>query len=324
MSTEDLSPATLALKPRFWTSTHWQAIYWKFLSCACFAGINSVVRYLTKICPAGVLDSESVIIFFQNLFGTLFLLSFWIFNQNTFTFSFRTVRYPLYHSIRILTAILGILLWYKALKYIPLTEALALNFTGPILTVLGAWLFLKEKMTLQRFLSVSLSITGAFIISRPDLAFNANSTFGWAVFLPIGSALVLAGCKLMVRKLGSLGEKPPTLTAYLLIFMTPFSLLFALTEWQTPSLHHWPWLILLGLLASLAHLSFAKAYALAEVTFLTPFGFLRCFLSALMGYLFFSEFPDKPAVWLGIFMIFASIFVLHYKSTLPTQTQTQS
>jgi drug/metabolite transporter (DMT)-like permease len=257
-----------------------------------------------------------VIIFFQNLFGTLCLLSYWLFNQNTFTFSIRTIRYPFYHSLRIITAILGILLWYKALKYIPLTEALALNFTGPILTALGAWFLLKENINLQRFFSVVLSIAGAFIIARPDLAFNANSTFGWAVLLPIGSALVLAACKLMVRKLGSLGEKPPVLTAYLLIFMTPCSLVFALAEWQTPELHHWPWLILLGALASLAHLSFAKAYALAEVTFLTPFGFLRCFLSAVMGYVFFKEFPNNPAVWLGIFMIFASIFVLNYKMPL--------
>jgi len=329
MSTEELSPE-LVLKPRFWANTQWQAIYWKCLSCACFAGINGVVRYLTKICPTGVLESESVIIFFQNLFGTLCLLSYWMLSQfktipsSTLRFSIRNVRYPFYHSVRIITAILGILLWYKALKYIPLTEALALNFTGPILTALGAWFLLKEKMTPPRLVSVILSILGAFIIARPDLAFHSNSAIGWVALLPIGSAIILAGSKLMVRKLGALGEKPPVLTAYLLVFMTPCSLLFALAEWQTPNIQHWPWLILLGLLASLAHLSFAKAYALAEVTFLTPFGFLRCFLSAVLGYVFFNEFPDKPAVWIGILLIFASIFILNYKIPLYSEGRKKS
>lgn len=310
--------STFNLKPPFWARTHWQAIYWKCLSCACFAGINVIVRYLTKICPAGVLESEFVIIFFQNLFGTLFVIAAWLPGRlNTIQkFSIPTVRYPLFHSVRIIAAILGIMLWYKSLKYIPITEALALNFTGPILTATGAWFILKEKLNSQRLLAVALSIIGAFIIARPDLALSTQSTLGWTILLPIGSAILISSSKLITRKLGTLGENPQRLTSYLLIFMTPLSLLLAIPEWKMPSLHHWPWLICLGLLARLAHLSFAKAYALAEVTFLTPFGFLKFFLSALLSYAVFNEFPTTPGVWLGILTIFASIAILNYKIPL--------
>lgn len=325
MSSEISSIYTL--KQPFWARAHWQAIYWKSLSCASFAGINVIVRYLTKMCPAGVLGSELVIIFFQNLFGTLFILmSFipkWIHLRKTNTAQLiqQPVRYPIYHALRIISAVVGVMLWYKSLKYIPITEALALNFTGPILTACGAWFILKEKFSPQRVLSVILSIMGAFIIARPDLVLNANNGFGWAVFLPIVSALLISSSKLFTRKLGALGESPQRLTRYLLVFMTPVSLVLAIPTWEMPSVHHWPWLILMGFLARLAHLSFAKAYALAEVTFLTPFGFLKFFLSALLGYMVFNEFPTTPTVWIGIAMVFISIAVLNYKMPLYSEAK---
>lgn len=289
----------------------WQGAFWKFISCACFAGINGVVRYLTKMCPEGVLTSEPVIQLFQNLFGVLFLLPV-IYN---FGLSNLKTKYPLLHGIRVLMAVLGIMLWYKSLKHMPIAESLALSFTGPIFTVIAAWLFLKESLRLPRILAVILSLSGAFIIARPDLAFvnSQNLNLGFAVLFPIGSALALAWNKLITRNLGSKGETPQALATYLLVFMAPVSLIPALYDWQTPMAHHWPWLALLGLLAALAHLSFGKAYALAEVTFLTPFGFLKFFLSAAVGYFAFNEFPSNPALWLGLSIIGLSILLINYK-----------
>lgn len=316
MSLEASLEPAIKINHSIWTSPRWQAVCWKFISCVCFAGINATVRYLTKTCPAGVLESELVIIFFQNVFGTVFLIPYFL-----KTGALGTIRYPVYHSARIILAVLGVMLWYKSLKHLPITEASALSFTGPILTAFGAWFLLKETLYPQRVLAVVLSILGAFIISRPDKALTTNSLYGLTVCLPIASALFIAGSKLITRKLGKLGEKPQVLTTYLLLFMTPCSLLFAIPEWTMPAIHHWPWLVFMGFLASLAHLSFAKAYALAEVTFLTPFGFLKFLLNVLLGYLIFKEFPNSAALWIGILTIFASIFLMHYKIPLYSEAK---
>jgi len=57
----------------------WQGAGWKILSMACFALINGIVRYCSG--GAGALDMAplpiNVMVFFQNLFGTLCLLP-WI------------------------------------------------------------------------------------------------------------------------------------------------------------------------------------------------------------------------------------------------------
>jgi len=76
------------------------------------------------------------------------------------------------------------------------------------------------------------------------------------------------------------------------------------------------WLVALGLLSAVAHMAFSKAYALAEVGFLTPFGFSKFFLSAALGFFAFHEFPEEWSMWFGTLIIFASILLLHKDSEL--------
>lgn len=292
----------------------WEGAFWKVVSCACFAAINGIVRH----CSGGASENVealpvNVLMFFQNIFGTLFLLP-WILKSGLKTLY---TKHPISHFIRVMTAVGGIYLWYLALQRIPIAESVALSFTGPIFTVIGAYILLKENIDLKRFMAVMLSVIGAFVITRPDLALrNDPHALGLSALFPLGSALALALNKLLTRQLANAGETPTTLALYLLVLMIPVSLLPALYEWKTPSIHHWGWLILLGALSAGAHLSFGKAYQLAEVTFLTPFGFTKFFLSALIGFLAFSEFPAHWSLWIGIFIIFLSIILLSYRISL--------
>lgn len=295
-------------------SKSWQGAFWKVFSCACFAGINGIVRYITNGVEDGnfVPLSTNTLMFFQNVFGTLFLLP-WILKAGVGELK---TNYPGLHFIRVTTAVLGVYLWYLALKTMPIAEGVALNFTGPIFTVLGAWLFLQEKLHFYKTLAIILSIVGAFIISCPNIPFgNNSSTVGLYALLPLSSAILLAFNKLLTRKLANFGETPATLAIYLLLLMAPVSLVPALYDWQTPELYHWPWLILAGALAAAAHLSFSKAYQLAEVTFLMPIGFSKFFLSTLVGYLAFAELPKHWSLWLGMGIIFLSIMLLKKKKS---------
>ncbi len=374
-------------------ATLWRGAYWKIGSMASFAVLNGIVRY----CSGGAESSLSsfpidplpvnVMVFFQNLFGTICLLP-WIM-QNTMTkrdplspcgtrsvgpadkgsrvaggegtsstvsplirgFAppFVAKRRPrpargegktlnlqssgffqtllrlrmnaashihiFLNLLRVLTAVLGIMLWYLSLKYMPLAESVALGFTGPIFTVIGAWFLLQEKMDTRRFIAIVLSLVGAFIITRPDIPLQAN-TLGMAALLPLGSALALAFSKLLTRQLVLLSYTPSHLAASLMLWMTPVSLPLALLEWQWPTHQHWPWLMLMGALAACSHVTFGKAYQQADVTFLAPFGFSKFLFSASIGYFFFAELPTAWSLWLGMGVILSSVLVLSYKIPL--------
>jgi len=295
-------------------SSHpWQGAGWKVLACTAFALINGIVRYLVA---GGSLKPETalpvnVVMFYQNVFGTLFMLPFlW-----QLGFKSLKTRHPSLHLMRVLTAVLGIWLWYCTLQYMPIAKGLALTFTGPIFTVIAASFLLSERLTPARLMAIFLSLVGAFIISRPDQSLNLEDPLSFAILLPLSSALVLALSKIFTRKLAFLGESPESLATYLLFFMIPVSLVPALFEWTLPSLEHLPWLIALGALSAVAHLAFGRAYKCAEVTFLTPFGFSKFLFSTMIGYYFFAEIPS-PALYGGMCFIGLSILVLGYKMPL--------
>jgi drug/metabolite transporter (DMT)-like permease len=291
-------------------SPHWESVFWKLMSCACFAGINGVVRYLTGGSADPIADPLPVyvITFFQNFIATLCLLPF--FTKDTFE-SLKT-KYPGLHMIRVIMAVVGVFLWYLALYYMPITQAVALNFTGPIFTILGARLLLKEDIDPLRSLALLCSFTGAFFILRPDQAFfgaESLSTLYTAIF-PLASAIAIVGTKLCSRFLASRGETPKVLTAYLLVFMTPVSFVPALFDWVWPQSYHWPFLVAMGVLAAAAHFCINKSYAKFDVTFTTPFGFSKILMSAAVGYFAFGEFPKTATVWIGAAIIFSSVILL--------------
>ncbi len=304
------------LNSPFWRSSLWEGAFWKIVSCACFAGINGVVRYLSGGTSTHAIEPLPVqtIMFFQNVFGLLFMLP-WALKAGLN--SLYTKR-PFLHFIRVAASVAGIYLWYLTLQKMPIAEGVALNFTGPIFTVIGAAFFLHEKITASRMAAILFSVIGAFIISRPDVPLENETihSIGLLALLPLSSAVAFTLNKLLTRKLANLGETPTALATYLLLLMVPISFIPVLFAWVTPVGWHWPWLILLGALAAGAHLSFSKAYQLAEVSFLTPIGFSKFFLSALVGFLAFSELPTSLSLWIGTLIIFASIVLLSHNISL--------
>ena len=60
----------------------------------------------------------------------------------------------------------SLFLWLFALKSVPLIVAFNLAATNHILVAIGAWAFLGEKITQQRWLGICLVALGAFFIAR--------------------------------------------------------------------------------------------------------------------------------------------------------------
>lgn len=246
--------------------------------------------------------------FFQYLVGAITFLPYVLQYKDHLQFA----RYPLMNFIRILIATISIGLWYLSLRYMPITEVVGLGFISPIITVIAAVIFLHEKLTINKALAIILTLIGSFFMFRPDKSFGTIGQYGIYALLPIVAAAFFALDKILVRKLLSLGESAELLSIYLLVFIAPLCLLPALySGWSWPHLSHIYWLLVLGLLSALANFSFNKAYELAEVTFLMPFGLAKILISGLLSFLAFSEFPRSMDIWLGIGIIGISAIILN-------------
>jgi len=111
-------------------------------------------------------------------------------------------------------------------------------------------------------------------------------------------------------------ERPDTIVLYMGLWMTPVSLVPALFVWQWPS---WPvlgWLVVVGLLASIAQRAMARSFAVADASAVMPLDFSRLLFAAVLGLVLFGEAPDLWT-WIGAGVIFtATVYTARREAAL--------
>ena len=187
----------------------------------------------------------------------------------------------------------------------PLAEAVALSFTTPLFSSIAAVILLGEVMRRRRWTATVVGFIGAIIVLRPGL-----SEFTTGSFLILSAALLMAISQVMVKYLT--GKDHPNAIVFWLVFLVlPLSFAPAAAFWQTPVGAEWIWLASLGMIATLAHQSMVRGFALADATAVVPFDFLRLPFVALIGFLAFGEKPDVWT-WLGAAVIVSSsVYITH-------------
>lgn len=211
------------------------------------------------------------------------------------------------HLFRVITSAIGVITWYFVLRYIPLAEAVALSVIGPVFGVIGAKWILGEKLSFMRAFVIIAALTGACFLMRPANALAANLSNQLGLIFLLISTLSFALAKLATRQLAQWGESAMSLTSYLFLMIVPVSFIPAAMDWVTPSLVHWPWLVLAGGLTALAIYCVSNALVHAEVSFLAPFDLCQFILNTIVGYVAFMELPGIWAIWVLLaFIVFSA------------------
>jgi drug/metabolite transporter (DMT)-like permease len=261
-----------------------------------FTAMHVLVRYVSPHVP------PLQIAFFRNIFGVFVFIPLLLSGGISFL---RTDRLGL-HAIRGLMNVTAMMMFFSALAITPVARITALSFTAPLFTAILSVLFLGERFRIRRWTAIALGFIGMLIILRPGM-----------IPVDIGSILVVAssmiwGVTLIVIKILSRTESSFTITAYMNIFLSIFSLGPALWVWVTPAPEMWVWLIAIGVLGTIAQLCLSQALKETDPTAVMPFDFLKLVWATLLGLWVFGELPDL-LTWVGAFVVFASGFYLAYR-----------
>ena len=215
----------------------------------------------------------------------------------------RTTRLPM-HVVRAVLLIVSSLCYFWALRYLPLADATALNYTAPILVTLMAGWFLNERLTRPRWAFVIAGFIGMLLIVRPG-----NAMLGPASLLALAAAALYAVFQITTRMLA--GESLMVLLAYPSLVGT---LLLSL---GVPFVEYEGWyptsdlaaFIGIGVVGSVGHLLFIRAFQRASASAIAPFTYMQLLWSTLAGWLVFGTLPDG---WTstGILVIAGSGIVL--------------
>lgn len=198
-------------------------------------------------------------------------------------------RAPWLQALRSLLLAACNLMFSTALAYLPLTDATAIGFASPLLTVALAALWLREAVSPRRWLGVGLGMAGVLVALRPP--FLTGETMHWAALLPLGTAACFAVYSILTRRLAAIDDSRTT------ILHTGFAASLATTVvqpfvWIPPSLPEWGMLVLLGALGGAGHGLLVLAYARAPVSLLAPLSYTQLVWATLAGVLVFADWPD--------------------------------
>lgn len=244
----------------------------------CFTVLDAVVKYLTQRYPVPLLVWARYGV--QALAMALWLL------PRMGAGLVRTRRLGL-HLVRGAILLFSSLCFFTALRFLPLAEATAINYSTPVLVIVLAVLFLDERMTRPRIALVIAGITGMFLIVRPG-----SAMFQGAALLALGAAVFYGTFQILTRKLAS--EDSRVLLFYPAIVGT-LMMTVALPWYGVAvelSVADALLIVVTGLLGTLGHFLFILAFQRAPASALTPFTYMQLFWATLVGWLAFGNFPD--------------------------------
>jgi drug/metabolite transporter (DMT)-like permease len=262
---------------------------------ACFSSLDVSVKYLSQRYPIPLLVWAR--------WGMQVLVMTAVLGPTMRLGLVRTAR-PRLHIVRGIVLIGSSLSFFSALKFLPIAEATALNYSTPMIVTVMAATFLHERITVPRWAFVIAGFIGMLLIVRPG-----SEMLTPAALLALTSAALYAAFQILTRKLA--GEN----SIVLLFFPALVGML--LMSALVPFLSYDTWFpvadtalfVAIGAVGTLGHFLFILAFQRAPVSAIAPFTYMQMLWSTLAGWLVFGAFPDAWTL-AGILIIAGSGGVL--------------
>lgn len=197
-------------------------------------------------------------------------------------------------------------LFVMGLALLPLADAIAVTFAGPIFITALAPLVLSEKVGWRRWLAVLIGFIGVIVMVRP-----AGDYVRWAILLPLGATFAGALRDLVTRHI-STSENSSAILFSTNLMILALSLLTLPFGWRLPDLADFLLLGVAGALMGIAHYLHIEAFRLAEAAVVAPFKYTNMIWGVAFGLLIWGDLPDR---WVlsGSALVIASGLFLFYR-----------
>ena len=263
------------------------------LSGVCFVAMHSAAKYLAD-------EVHIFEIVFLRCALVVVILSPFLFKEGEKSLFTKQPKNQIY---RIVTNSIAILLFFYGLSISPLSLATVLNFTAPIFTVIFAIIFLKEKLTTYRFISLVLGFIGVMCVLRPDLSLNLGG------ILVLLSSLVWASSLIFIKKLTKT-DSAVTISLYAGVGMMPATFAAAYPYLEEINFVQFLFILFIAVSGTTAQTFLNSALKRGDLSFLLPLDFLRLIWSVLLGISLFGE-STSVFLWLGgLFILVASTLIV--------------
>lgn len=209
---------------------------------------------------------------------------------------------PLVHAARAFCSVAETALFYWAVIYLPLADTVAFYMASPIFVTILAAFFLREQVGWRRWLAVLVGFAGVLIALRPT-----GAGLGWPALIAIGGSLIFAASNTLTRRLA--GENEVTLVAWQVFGALIFGLAVAPFRWVPTSARDFLALMMLGVVATLAHMGVNRSLKFAPASVVIPYQYSLIVWATVFGFAFFGDWPANNVLIGSAVIIAAGIYI---------------
>ena len=254
---------------------------------------------------AGSIHSAQTV-FIRGVFGVIVAAMF-IFPRSDYTI--RTKRWRK-HLVRGVVGVIAINCGFYSLMILPLVTVTALFFTTPLFVTLLSAVMLGEKVGMRRLSASILGFLGAVLVIG-----YLPQEFGLELLTPIAASLMFALTLILGKQLSET-ERPGTILFYFTVILSVGSLPPAVVVWETPDLHEWMLLLLIGVTSSGRNYLDIRGYAIGDANFVAPFLYTRMLFMAVAGYFIFQQVPSATALTGGTLIAASTLYIVYREMAL--------
>ena len=273
---------------------------------ALFSIQDSLIKYIFE-------DTALYELYFGRTLTALILLALYL--KITSQKLVMKTYYPLLTTVRVICFFFGFSFFYISLTYMSLAMANALFFSSPFFISILAIVFLGEKVGIRRWLAIIVGFLGVYIVLNPNF-----ENFDYTKLAPVACALFYA-ISMTITKITSDKDSVYSQMFHLYIGAIGISIIFfiftgkgqfntfsdptlqfILREWFTNPTYSWPFIIIMGLVASLSFYFVFSAYSIASPSVVSLFEYSLIIWAIIIGYLLFNDIPTART-FIGVALI---------------------
>ena len=256
--------------------------------------MDAIAKYLSYSLP--ILQITWFRFFFSAVITGIFI---YLFSRKSLVRS-KNIKSQVLRGILLLTSSL---LFFYAISVISLAKALTLAFICPLIVTALSPYFLKERVGRRRWTAVIVGFIGVLLVIRPGIV-----EFNWASLASLGTGLCYAIYLIVTRSLKDTDNGLLTLLFTSIVGTIVLSLYLPFV-WINPSLNQLLLAVNMGFIAALAHGLIIISYNFSDASKLAPLGYFEIIPNIIIGYIWFSDLPDKYTILGLLVIIFSGIYV---------------
>jgi len=191
---------------------------------------------------------------------------------------------------------------------LPLADAVALTFAAPLFLTALSYPIIKERVSRERWIAVSVGFVGVLVMARPSGAENALGVAG-----AVGCAVCNAVGTLTVRDLCRT-EHSASIVTWTAIYMTLMAFPALPFFWVTPTPFDFLLFCLLGLIGGVSQYWTTTALSYAPAAAVSPFNYTALIWGSIIGLVVWGDWPTPTIIAGAAIVTMTGLYLLRSES----------